>query len=67
MMDRSGGGEHLSRRMPRILRVRTRQFFQWQCSCWVLTIMRNTAYTWLRKNRPSAVLVVEDLEAVETA
>jgi len=34
---------------------------------WVLTIVRNTAYTWLRKNRPSAVFVVEDLEAVETA
>jgi len=34
---------------------------------WVLTIVRNAAYTWLRKNRPSAVLVVEDLEAVETA
>jgi RNA polymerase sigma factor (sigma-70 family) len=34
---------------------------------WVLTIVRNTAYTWLRKNRPSAVLVVEDLEEIETA
>jgi RNA polymerase sigma factor (sigma-70 family) len=34
---------------------------------WVLTVVRNTAYTWLRKNRPSTVLVVEDLEAVETA
>ena len=34
---------------------------------WVLTIVRNTAYTWLRKNRPPAVLAVEDLEAVETA
>jgi RNA polymerase sigma factor (sigma-70 family) len=34
---------------------------------WLLTIVRNTAYTWLRKNRPSAVLVVEDLEAVQTA
>jgi len=34
---------------------------------WVLTVVRNTAYTWLRKNRPSAVLVVEDLESVETA
>jgi RNA polymerase sigma-70 factor (ECF subfamily) len=34
---------------------------------WVLTVVRNTVYTWLRKNRPSAVLVVEDLEAVETA
>ena len=34
---------------------------------WVLAIVRNTAYTWLRKNRPSAVVVVEDLESVETA
>jgi RNA polymerase sigma factor (sigma-70 family) len=34
---------------------------------WVLTIVRNTAYTWLRKNRPSAVLVVDDLERVEVA
>jgi RNA polymerase sigma-70 factor (ECF subfamily) len=34
---------------------------------WVLTIVRNTAYTWLRKNRPSIVLVVENLEAVEAA
>jgi RNA polymerase sigma factor (sigma-70 family) len=34
---------------------------------WVLTIVRNTAYTWLRKNRPSAVLVVEDIEGVEAA
>ena len=34
---------------------------------WVLTIVRNTAYTWLRKNRPAAVLVVEDLEGVEAA
>ena len=34
---------------------------------WVLTIVRNTAYTWLRKNRPSAVLVVDDLEGVEAA
>jgi RNA polymerase sigma-70 factor (ECF subfamily) len=34
---------------------------------WVLTIVRNAAYTWLRKNRPSAVLVVEDLEGVEAA
>jgi RNA polymerase sigma factor (sigma-70 family) len=34
---------------------------------WVLTVVRNTAYTWLRKNRPSAVFAVEDLEDVETA
>jgi RNA polymerase sigma factor (sigma-70 family) len=34
---------------------------------WVLTIVRNTAYSWLRKNRPSALMVVDDLEAVESA
>jgi RNA polymerase sigma factor (sigma-70 family) len=33
---------------------------------WVLAIVRNTAYVWLGKNQPSAVLVVEDLEAVGT-
>jgi RNA polymerase sigma-70 factor (ECF subfamily) len=34
---------------------------------WVLSIVRNTAYSWLRKNRPAEVVVVEDLEAVELA
>jgi RNA polymerase sigma factor (sigma-70 family) len=29
--------------------------------------VRNTAYTWLRKNRPSAIFAVEDLEGVEAA
>ncbi len=32
---------------------------------WVLTIVRNAAYDWLRKNRPPAVVHVDDLEAVE--
>jgi len=34
---------------------------------WLLTIVRNTAYTWMRKNRPSAILGVDDLEGVEAA
>jgi RNA polymerase sigma factor (sigma-70 family) len=34
---------------------------------WVMTIMRNAAFTWIRKNRPSAVFAVEDLEEVEVA
>jgi RNA polymerase sigma factor (sigma-70 family) len=34
---------------------------------WVLSIVRNTAYSWMRKNRPAAVVTVEDLEAVELA
>jgi RNA polymerase sigma factor (sigma-70 family) len=32
---------------------------------WVLAIVRNAAYDWLRKNRSSAVVQVDDLEAVE--
>ena len=32
---------------------------------WVLSIVRNTAYSWLRKNRPVAVVTIDDLEAVE--
>ena len=32
---------------------------------WVLTIVRHTAYQWLRKNRPAAIVLVEDLELVE--
>ncbi len=33
---------------------------------WVLTIVRNTANSWLRKNRPIALVMVDDLEAVES-
>ena len=32
---------------------------------WTLTIVRNTAYTWLGKNRPAKLVTVDDLEAVE--
>ena len=32
---------------------------------WTLAIVRNAAYDWLRKNRPAAVVQVEDLEQVE--
>jgi RNA polymerase sigma-70 factor (ECF subfamily) len=32
---------------------------------WVLTIVRHAAYDWIRKNRPTAILMVEDLEVVE--
>src|ERR1700739_2288303 len=32
---------------------------------WVLTIVRNAAYDWLRKNRSPALVHVDDLEAVE--
>jgi RNA polymerase sigma factor (sigma-70 family) len=31
---------------------------------WVLTIVRHAAYSWLHKNRPAAVVVVEDFEAI---
>src|SRR6202045_1612566 len=32
---------------------------------WVLTIVRHTAYVWLRKCRPAPIVVVADLESVE--
>jgi RNA polymerase sigma factor (sigma-70 family) len=32
---------------------------------WVLVIVRNAAYTWLAKNRPSAVVLAGDLEETE--
>jgi RNA polymerase sigma factor (sigma-70 family) len=34
---------------------------------WVLRIVRNNAYSWLRKNRPAAIVMVDDLDAVEAA
>jgi RNA polymerase sigma factor (sigma-70 family) len=34
---------------------------------WLLTIVRNAAYSWLLKNRPAAVVMVEDIEGVELA
>ena len=42
-----------------------REFAGGSARSWVLSIVRNTAYSWLRKNRPSAVVTVDDLEAVE--
>jgi RNA polymerase sigma factor (sigma-70 family) len=30
---------------------------------WTLTVVRNTAYSWLAKNRPAAVVFTEDLDA----
>src|SRR6185312_15306224 len=31
---------------------------------WTLTIVRNTSYSWLAKNRPSALVLTEDLDQV---
>ena len=40
-------------------------FAEGNARAWVLTIVRHAAYRWLRKNRPAALVLVEDLEAVE--
>jgi RNA polymerase sigma factor (sigma-70 family) len=32
---------------------------------WLLTIVRNTAFSWLRKNRPKALLVTDDISLFE--
>jgi RNA polymerase sigma factor (sigma-70 family) len=34
---------------------------------WLLTIVRNAAYSWMLKNRPAAIVVVEDIEGAELA
>jgi len=34
---------------------------------WLLTIVRNTAFSWLRKNRPKALLVTDDAAIFEQA
>jgi RNA polymerase sigma-70 factor, ECF subfamily len=34
---------------------------------WILTIVRRSAYAWLRKNRQAALVTVEETEAVEPA
>jgi RNA polymerase sigma factor (sigma-70 family) len=44
-----------------------RDFKGGSARAWVLSIVRNTAYTWLRKNRTATVVMVEDLEDVERA
>lgn len=42
-----------------------RDFAGGSARSWLLSIVRNTAYSWLRKNRPATMVTVEDLEAVE--
>jgi len=42
-------------------------FAEGNARAWVLTIVRHTAYTWLHKNRPAALVMVDDLEAAEEA
>src|SRR5207249_2928366 len=34
---------------------------------WVLTIVRHTTYSWVRKNRPATLVLVEDVEGVGRA
>ena len=42
-------------------------YAQGHARAWVLKIVRHAAYTWLGKNRPASLVVVEDLEAAEAA
>ncbi|SDR36036.1 RNA polymerase sigma-70 factor, ECF subfamily [Rhizobiales bacterium GAS113] len=43
------------------------QFSSGNARAWVLTIVRHTAYRWLRKNRPAALVMGEDLESAANA
>jgi RNA polymerase sigma factor (sigma-70 family) len=44
-----------------------RSFAGGSARAWLLSIVRNAAYSWLRTNRPASVVTVDDLEAVELA
>jgi len=43
------------------------RFSNGNAHAWVLTIVRHTAYSWLHKNRPAALVPVEDIESIERA
>jgi RNA polymerase sigma-70 factor (ECF subfamily) len=43
------------------------KFSSGHARAWVLTIVRHTAFSWLRKNRPKALAQAEDLETAEAA
>jgi RNA polymerase sigma factor (sigma-70 family) len=38
-----------------------------QPRAWLLTIVRNTTFTWLAKNRPKTVVLTDDAQALEAA
>ena len=38
-----------------------------QPRAWLLTVVRNTAFTWLAKNRPKTVVLTDDAQALEAA
>ena len=38
-----------------------------QPRAWLMTIVRNTTFTWLAKNRPKTVLLTDDAQLLETA
>jgi RNA polymerase sigma factor (sigma-70 family) len=40
-------------------------FREGNARAWVMTVVRNTAYTWLGRNRSAALVITDDLEAVE--
>ena len=44
-----------------------KSFASGNARAWILTIVRHSAYAWLRKNRPAALVIVEETEAVDPA
>ena len=53
-------------RMPALRAFRgIKSFGAVNARAWSLTIVRNTAYSWLVKNRPKAVVFTDDLSAPE--
>ena len=42
-------------------------FKEGNARAWVMTVVRNTAYTWLGRNRSAPLVITDDFEAVERA
>jgi RNA polymerase sigma factor (sigma-70 family) len=43
------------------------RFNEGNARAWVLSIVRNTAYSWLGKNRPASLVMSDNLESLERA
>jgi hypothetical protein len=64
-VDRHGRCREPAGRDPETVAGSIGGFKEGNARAWVMTVVRNTAYTWLGRNRSAALVITDDLEAVE--